>query len=150
MKKLREFFLTTVDTTTRTDSISPPPLPFQGANILFIRELADQLKGTKVICLSLHPGVIASTGLGRNMSLGAWAMDLYGAITGDAKSIPQGAATTLTACLDPALAAHSGAYLVDCRIAESSPHCQDASGELRKALWRATASDISEALKIKR
>lgn len=81
------------------------------------------------------------------MGFGAWAMDVYGAIMGDAKTIPQGAATTLTACLDPALVAHSGSYLSDCRITETSPHCQDSSGELRNALWRVTASDISEALK---
>ena len=126
----------------------------KGANILFIRELADRLGGAgssaskaRVTCLSLHPGVITATGLSRNMNLGPWVMDVYGWITGDAKSIEQGAATTVMACLDPALVQHSGAYLCDCKLKKTSEHCRDVSREVRRALWHASVADIAGALK---
>lgn len=115
------------------------------ANILEAKELADQLANTKVAALSLHPGVI-STGIQRN--LGAVVSALVGALVVD-KTIPQGAATTLYACLDPALDAPDkrGAYLLDCALAVPTTAAgRDEDRALRRALWERSESDVKAAL----
>lgn len=117
----------------------------KSANILMIRELADRLgPSSKITCLSLHPGVI-KTNLTRNLNVPSVLLLLLGWTIFD-KTIEQGAATTLTACLDPALASCSGSYLSDCEVIATNEHCQDASGDLRRGLWLATEADIAAAL----
>ena len=117
----------------------------KSANILMIRELADRLgANSNITAFSVHPGVI-KTNLTRNMNVPSVVLLLFGWAVFD-KSVEQGAATTLTACLDPDLLAHSGAYLSDCELLETNEHCKDASGELRRGLWRATEADIAAAL----
>jgi hypothetical protein len=76
--------------------------------------------------------------------------------------VPQGAATTLYGALAPQLANFSGAYLDDCDLGlavsraphrrflipfsclpgRTTPEGTDASGEIRKALWKATEDQI--------
>ena len=79
------------------------------ANILFAKELHDQLEPRGVLCVSLHPGVI-KTNLARHMGnwvtsgVGGW---LFENLITD-KTIPQGASTTLYGCLAPGL---KGAFL---------------------------------------
>lgn len=117
----------------------------KAANILMIRELADRCGGpdSKITCLSLHPGVIA-TNLTRNLGYPSFVLFLLGPFIMD-KNIQQGASTTIAACLDPQFAAHSGSYLSDCQLLETTEHCKDVSGELRRGLWKATEEDIQKA-----
>lgn len=116
----------------------------KAANILMIRELADRCgPDSKITCLSLHPGVIA-TNLTRHMGYPSFVLFLLGPLFMD-KDIPQGASTTIAACLDPQFTAHSGSYLSDCQLLETSEHCKDVSGDLRRGLWKATEEDIQKA-----
>ncbi len=74
------------------------------ANVLFAKELHDQLAPKGVLCVSLHPGVI-KTNLARHM--GAWVKGgvggwLFEHLVVD-KTIPQGASTSVFACLAPEL-----------------------------------------------
>lgn len=82
------------------------------------------------------------------MQLSAVAKSLFRALIVD-KSIPQGAATTLYACLEPSLAdqALRGSFLVDCAIAQpKTKETQDVDGSARRALWAATEAQLQEAL----
>ena len=114
------------------------------ANILFTKELADQLKGTQVSAVCLHPGVI-KTNLARHMGewvkggVGGW---LFENLVTD-KTIPQGASTTLFGCLAPDLPA--GAYLSHCAVAAPTAEGEDAKGEGRKKLWAATVAQWAAA-----
>ena len=65
------------------------------------------------------------------------------------KSIPQGAATTVFACVAPGVGTEGvrGAYLEDCRASLPSTKAGvDADGCLREALWTATDAQLTEAL----
>lgn len=116
-------------------------------NMLEARELADQLatSGARHITVaSLHPGIIA-TNLGRHMAL--LKNPLVGVIFRTFildKTIGQGAATTLYACLSPDVI--NGSYLADCRAGDADEEGTDASGAKRKALWAATETQLAEAL----
>ena len=117
----------------------------KAANILMIRELADQLgSDSKITALSLHPGVIM-TNLTRHMGIPWLILPIAGLFFAD-KTIEQGASTTIAACLDPQFVNHSGSYLSHCQLEETNEHCQDASKELRRGLWKATEADIAAAL----
>lgn len=66
------------------------------------------------------------------------------------KTIPQGAATTLYACVCPRVGVDDmrGAYLVDC--ARQLPTCAsaiDESGELREEFYQVSNQQLDEALK---
>jgi hypothetical protein len=95
----------------------------------------------------VHPGVIA-TNLIRHAGLSSITSAIFKTFIVD-KNIPQGAATTLYACLEPSLSDPDtrGSYLADCAICEPrTDQAKDASGELRRALWAATESQLGEAL----
>ena len=114
------------------------------ANILFTKSLADELKDTQVQAFSLHPGVI-STSLWRHTNF--IIKGVVSAFASD-KSIPQGASTTVFACLDPGLdnKAFNGAYLKDCAIALPNDAAQDLDKKRRIELWKYTQDQINEAL----
>ena len=115
------------------------------ANMLEARELADQLRSEAphVTVASLHPGIIA-TNLARHMTmlrnpLVRW---IFSTFIVD-KSIAQGAATTLFACLSPAVV--SGEYYSDCALGPVDEEGRDAGGAKRKALWLATEAQLKAA-----
>ena len=116
------------------------------ANILECKELADQLAGTKVTALCLHPGVIR-TNLARHVGLirNPLVALIFSTFIVD-KTIMQGASTTLTACLDPALAGQAGAYMSDCAVIAPNLEAQDLDKARRRALWAQTEADIKAAL----
>jgi len=117
----------------------------KGANILMIRQLADDLgENSHITALSLHPGVIA-TNLARHMSIPDFIKPVAFFFFAD-KSIEQGASTTLAACLDPQFVKHSGAYLSHCQVEETNEHFADASKALRQGLWKQSVADIEAAL----
>lgn len=82
------------------------------ANLLFARQLAKRLSGTKKTANALHPGVI-KTNLTRSMtSLAGVAMGIAGPLV--LKSIPEGTATQVYCATHPSLAGVSGEYFSDC------------------------------------
>jgi NAD(P)-dependent dehydrogenase (short-subunit alcohol dehydrogenase family) len=119
------------------------------ANILLAKQLADELEGTRITALSLHPGEV-NTNIKRHMTTGcdAFLAAAFNALLAD-KSIPQGAATTVTACLDPSLAAPEarGAYLTDCHVAALSAVATDKDKALRRALWATMQAQLQEAVR---
>jgi NAD(P)-dependent dehydrogenase (short-subunit alcohol dehydrogenase family) len=111
-------------------------------------ELAAREEGRGVVAFAVHPGVIA-TNLARHMG---WVGGPLNALLGlfarvpfvkDAKTIPQGAATSVLAATAPAGALPSGAYLADCGVAEPAPMARDAA--LANALWEKTEAMIADA-----
>jgi len=95
------------------------------ANMLHALELSERYGKDGLVAISLHPGAIMT-----NLSRHATEEDLalYKAFlnpdltpnmsTGLWKSIPEGAATTLTAALDPRMDDINGGYLADSQLAK--------------------------------
>ena len=118
------------------------------ANMLFAKEVADQMAEKKICALSVHPGVII-TNLQRYNSwmVNGFTGAVFTGIMVD-KTIPEGAATTLYACLEPSLdsPALRGSYLVDCQVKKPSKDGQDVDKRLRRALWQVTERELAQAL----
>lgn len=114
------------------------------ANILFAKEVSERGAGGGVRSVSVHPGVI-KTPLWRNIpgasSIGGWLISTFLAD----KSIAQGAATSVYACLSPECGRedYAGVYLKDCSLAVPNADARDPA--LRKALWVATDKQLAEA-----
>lgn len=114
------------------------------ANILSAKALSARLPD-HVASVSLHPGVIR-TPLWRSTpaagGLGGW---LLGRLVAD-RDMPQGAATTLFACVAPAIAGedYRGVYLKDC--APIAPNAAGRDAALSEALWRSTEEQLDAAL----
>jgi WW domain-containing oxidoreductase len=107
------------------------------ANLLFAKELARRLGGTRRTANAVHPGVI-QTGLWRHTpgllnALSSLVAPLF------LKNVAQGAATEVFAAVHPSLATTSGAYLADCNLAKPRADADDAA--LARRLW-----EITEAL----
>lgn len=121
----------------------------KSANIAFAHELTRRCKaaGSAVEAFSLHPGVI-DTNLGKHLSsvsqvLLRWAIKLRAVPS--AKSIPQGAATTVYAALAPELAGRGGAYLDSC--GEKLPVGRLMQEDLGQELWARSEAMLEEALR---
>jgi len=116
------------------------------ANALFAQALSKRLPADgKITSVSVHPGVIR-TNLWRstpaNNAIGGWLLDI---VLAD-KTIPQGAATTLWACLSrqAARANFRGAFLADCGRGTLSSKGQD--DDLAESLWKETEQQLDNAL----
>ncbi|KAJ7342475.1 NAD-P-binding protein [Mycena albidolilacea] len=120
------------------------------ANILTGIELSKRSKG-KINAYSLHPGFI-DTNLLHKGDIPA-ALKKMGAFDADErpsnetyawKTIPQGAATTVTAAFDPRINDKPGSYLDDCVVANETvaPHASDPGNAER--LWTLTEKIIGE------
>lgn len=107
------------------------------ANLLFAKELARRLAGTRRTANAVHPGVIR-TNLGRHMPGFA---DLLFGLVGPLflKSVTQGAATEVYVAVHPAVAGTSGAYFADCNVAKARADADDPA--LARRLW-----EVSEAI----
>ena len=104
------------------------------ANLLFAKELARRLGGSRRTANAVHPGVIM-TGLWRSTpSLANLALGLAGPLA--LKDAAQGAATEVYAAVHPALATTSGAYLKDCNLARPREDADDPA--LARRLWAET------------
>jgi NAD(P)-dependent dehydrogenase (short-subunit alcohol dehydrogenase family) len=109
------------------------------ANVLFARELARRLAGTRRTANAVHPGVIRSN-LWRHMpGVANLAMGLAGPLV--LKSVPQGAATEVYVAVHPAAAATSGAYFADCNVARARADADDPA--LARRLWETTESIVA-------
>jgi NAD(P)-dependent dehydrogenase (short-subunit alcohol dehydrogenase family) len=89
------------------------------ANALFALELDRRLSAEGVHAYSVHPGVIM-TELGRHMGPAdfEWMAERARRRNADTEPAEAGAATSVWAATAPELAAHGGAYLEDCGVAE--------------------------------
>jgi NAD(P)-dependent dehydrogenase (short-subunit alcohol dehydrogenase family) len=97
------------------------------ANLLFARELARRLKGTKVTVNAFHPGAVA-TGIYRE------APNLLAKISMAFMLTPkQGADTAIWLANDPALGSVSGQYFVKRKLRKGSSASCDAA--LANRLW---------------
>ena len=103
------------------------------ANLLFAKELAKRLQGSKKTANSLHPGVI-KTQLTRDMPALKVAFSIADPLL--LKSIPEGAATQCYVATRPELATVSGEYFADCNIAQPSALGRDSA--LATRLWEET------------
>ncbi|HEY5372473.1 MAG TPA: SDR family oxidoreductase [Polyangiaceae bacterium] len=101
------------------------------ANLLFAKQLAKRLAGTKVTANALHPGVI-KTELSRSMSP-VVRLALGAAAPIALKSVAEGAATQCYVATRPELAGVSGEYFSDCNIAKPSDLATDSA--LAEKLW---------------
>ncbi len=82
------------------------------ANVLCSLQLGEILRGTRITCNSLHPGVI-KTELDRNLSaISRFAWGAYVKLRG--KSVEQGAATSCYVATSDKLGSTSGRYFEDC------------------------------------
>jgi len=112
------------------------------ADLLLAKSLADKTAHTKTTACSVHPGVIR-TALWRSAGVLGDVITFF--ITD--KTVPQGAATSIWACLSPTVIAENrGAYLMDC--APSQPTVAagvDADGKRREALWKVMEEQVNAA-----
>jgi NAD(P)-dependent dehydrogenase (short-subunit alcohol dehydrogenase family) len=122
------------------------------ANILFTVELDRRLAARGVRSYAVHPGMI-KTDLGRYMTRADFA-DLTErakkAPSGGLpayKTIPAGAATTVTAATAAGLADTGGVYLADCQVSDQhAPWARDPAAATR--LWALTESLVGEAFDV--
>jgi retinol dehydrogenase-12 len=116
------------------------------ANLLFAKELADRMAATNpaVTAVAIHPGVIHTN---------LWRASLMNRVIGSvikSKTIPQGAATTVWACVCPRVGTEGlrGAYLMDCGPGvPATAFGRDEDKALRQGLWKVTEEELDEALK---
>jgi NAD(P)-dependent dehydrogenase (short-subunit alcohol dehydrogenase family) len=104
------------------------------ANILFTRELARRLAGTKVAANCLHPGFVATRfggGNGLVTRIGI-RIAMLGAI-----KVEQGAETIVYLASAPEVEGFSGGYYRQRRLAQTSPQGQDFDAARR--LWAESA-----------
>ena len=108
------------------------------ANILFTKEL--QRRYPNILSVAVHPGMIMDTNLGRHGHQAAFVSQCvyYGTIgtvlMQRLKSVEEGAATQLYACVAPELI--PGEYYADCQIEQSLIHANTKNESLIQDLWK--------------
>jgi NAD(P)-dependent dehydrogenase (short-subunit alcohol dehydrogenase family) len=111
------------------------------ANLLFAKELAARFAGTPRTANAVHPGVIPTTNLFKDMYLPTPVRQFAPALMTALiyKNIQQGAATSCYVAGNPATASLSGEYFADCNV--SRPRSDANDRELAAHLW-----DVSEKI----
>eukprot|EP01040_Poterioochromonas_malhamensis_P013042 gene13042-14306_t len=115
------------------------------ANILFTRELHHRYfinnpNPNKIISVSVHPGMIAETNLGRHGNIGGFLakstarFTLRLVLSSLLKTIEQGTATQLYASLAPTIV--PGEYYADCKVENHVIHAKAKDDQLARDLWR--------------
>jgi NAD(P)-dependent dehydrogenase (short-subunit alcohol dehydrogenase family) len=101
------------------------------ANVLFAKQLAKRLAGTRRTANAVHPGVIPSP-LSRHLP--AIARGVYASLGPLLlKDMARGAATQCYVATHPALAGVSGEYFADCNVKPPSAHARNDA--LAERLW---------------
>ena len=106
------------------------------ANILFTRELADQLKSTEVTANSLHPGIVA-TGFFDRFLPGRIGVKLASPFI---MSPAKGAETSIYLATSPELEGVTGKYLAKSQEAKTSDAARNKEDAVR--LWEASAKMV--------
>eukprot|EP00208_Stichococcus_sp_RCC1054_P002838 CAMPEP_0206138634 /NCGR_PEP_ID=MMETSP1473-20131121/3453_1 /ASSEMBLY_ACC=CAM_ASM_001109 /TAXON_ID=1461547 /ORGANISM="Stichococcus sp, Strain RCC1054" /LENGTH=353 /DNA_ID=CAMNT_0053532113 /DNA_START=304 /DNA_END=1365 /DNA_ORIENTATION=- len=114
------------------------------ANILFVKQLAVEVKGSQVEAFAVHPGVV-STPLWRNTGgcISGLVHLFSNSVCFGVKNPEQGAATTVYAAVAPELAGKSGIYLADCK--EATPTKVASNTDLAARLWTITEAQLAKA-----
>ncbi|XP_075007978.1 retinol dehydrogenase 12 isoform X3 [Calonectris borealis] len=99
------------------------------ANVLFTRELARRLQGTKVTANALHPGSVRSE-LMRHSFVMMWLWKIFSFFL---KTPWEGAQTSVYCAVAEELDSVTGQYFSDCQPASVSPRGRD--DETAKKLW---------------
>jgi NAD(P)-dependent dehydrogenase (short-subunit alcohol dehydrogenase family) len=109
------------------------------ANLVFAKELARRLTGTRHVANAIPPGIIMETNVTRHMTnpLLAVARVVGGWLA--FKTIAQGAATQCYVAVHPGAAALSGCYFADCNLAKPRADAEDPA--IGPRLW-----EVSEAI----
>jgi NAD(P)-dependent dehydrogenase (short-subunit alcohol dehydrogenase family) len=108
-------------------------------NAMFANELTRRWKSDRIVANALHPGIIASTDLGRDQP---WYMNIVGLLMLPvAKNIPKGAATSVMLAAAPEYADRGGLYFGDCVEWKSMPLARDEAA--CAALWQ-RSEELSE------
>ncbi|KAJ7359718.1 hypothetical protein DFH08DRAFT_846810 [Mycena albidolilacea] len=122
----------------------------KSANILTAIELSKRSKGT-LNAYSLHPGVIFTNINQKEEAIpGIQALGILGpdGLPNEEKfqwkTIPQGAATTVSAAFDPRISDKPGSYLDDSRIANESVVAHSSDPTNSERLWTLTEKIIGE------
>ncbi|XP_018417544.1 PREDICTED: dehydrogenase/reductase SDR family member 13 [Nanorana parkeri] len=107
------------------------------ANILFARELANQLQGTEVTCYAVHPGVVL-TNLGRSLP---YLLKVVVFPIGwlFLRTPMDGAQTSIYCAVEEGIEHYSGRYFTNCQLQQVKPHARDDA--VAKKLW-----EVSEDL----
>lgn len=108
------------------------------ANLLFTRELALRLEGSRVTVNSLHPGVVG-TGFGLN-SKGPFKL-LWKTANHFFLTPEQGAETTIYLASSPEVQGRTGGYYKNCKEAKASRLGRD--DEAARRLWQETERILS-------
>jgi NAD(P)-dependent dehydrogenase (short-subunit alcohol dehydrogenase family) len=110
------------------------------ANILFAKQLAKRLAGSRRTANAVHPGVIPSP-LSRHLP--AVARAFYTSVGPLLlKDMARGAATQCYVATHPALAGVSGEYFADCNVKSPSDHARNDA--LAERLWLETERIVAE------
>ena len=117
---------------TRTTTGLPEYEVSKLANVLFTKELARRLEGSRVTTYSLHPGVVATDVWRRVPGPVRWLMKRF-MVTPE-----QGAQTSLRCATDPALASETGRYY-DHDGREKRPARLARDEALAQTLWAKSA-----------
>lgn len=99
------------------------------ANVLFTYELARRLDGTRVTANAVHPGYVA-TNIGANYRLSRLFKRI---INITARSVEEGARTSIYLAISPEVESVSGKYFADCKPVQSSPLSYDEA--VARQLW---------------
>lgn len=99
------------------------------ANILFTKELARRLKGSRVTTYSVHPGTVQSELIRHSMFM-RWIWKLFFFII---KTPQQGAQTSLYCAVTEGLESLSGSHFSDCQLAWVSS--QGRNETIARRLW---------------
>lgn len=102
------------------------------ANILFTRQLAKVLEGTNIQVFCVHPGIVATTILGREV-LSQNRIDYLVALV--AKTPVEGAQTTIYCAVEAKQ--HPEMYFSDCSVGWASSHAKDDA--IADKLWKLSA-----------
>lgn len=111
------------------------------ANILFTKELAEQLSEENITVNCLHPGVVASN-FTDNMP--GWTKPLVSFFRLFMISPDKGAETTVFLATSPKVADVTGEYFAKKKIAKTSPAAKDRA--LAKKLWLVSEELVQEGL----
>ncbi|KAJ7352245.1 hypothetical protein DFH08DRAFT_858327 [Mycena albidolilacea] len=122
----------------------------KSANILTAIELSRRSQG-RINAYSLHPGLILTNLFQREEAIRE--LQAFDIVNADGqpntekfrwKTIPQGAATTVTAAFDPRLNDKAGAYLDDSNVANESVAVHSSDPANAQRLWAQTEEIIGE------
>jgi WW domain-containing oxidoreductase len=108
------------------------------ANLLFAKELARRLAGTRRTANAVHPGVIRTNLIRHNPMLNIAAAVVSPLFL---KTAAQGAATQVYVATHPALANVSGEYFADCNVA--TPRADAMSAATAKRLWEVSEQIVA-------